>query len=109
MLARLCDVSVSHSLRWQFRLIGRIWEHKYPDPNHNERLLFLEKSFMSFLICVRIFSLSWLTVLAKQEDTEAHLTELFVLVRFLILIILLYNPSPSAWYASSIAYLLVGG
>lgn len=64
---------------------------------------------MSVLVLVRTLSLSQLKGLAAEKETRTQVSELYVLVWFGLLILLLLFPFTSIFYALVIAYRLVEG
>jgi len=96
----------------------KIWTNKYPENKidtpsiNNERgykLSWLEKFFMSILVLVNYVSIGELKWLIKDKEPRTQTTELWVIARLIILIILVFNSSSSVFYIFFVSYFLIEG
>lgn len=90
----------------EFQLMGHIWTNRYPNESES-RLAFLEKSVMSLLVLVRALSLSHLQYVAKDKTGQTQLSELYALIWFIVLLVLLFFPFSSVLYVAIIGYRLI--
>lgn len=75
---------ISSSLS-EYKLIGKIWNGRYPEPSQQLPLSPLERAVMTLLIAIRSVSLNHLCKLAMNYRIASFLSEFYVILRFIIL------------------------
>lgn len=96
----------------EYCLIAKIVTGRYPQPTEDQFPLSpLERTFMTIIVGIRSLSLVHLCSLAAHYGIASCLSELYVLLRFFLLIVILIlhsNISPFLTYAAVI-YCLIDG
>lgn len=92
----------------EYRLIDNIWSDKYPKDVEYE-LSWLEKFTMSLLVFFRTLSFSHVKWCARSKKGRTQIVEIYVLLRFVTLAILVTFPSYSFFYFIIVLYFLMEG
>jgi len=98
-------IQLAHALKSEYQLIRSIWSGNYPETDMYE-LSLLEKSIMSILVFIRSFSIGNLKALLPSKKVRSQASEIYVLVWFFVLLILLVFPSDANWFPFVIVYRL---
>jgi len=96
----------------EYRLIRDIWRGEFPELTTEQLpLTVLERSFMSFLVCIRSLSLVHVTSLLRTFISGSLLSEMYVVGWFAILILLLCEHEfiGPLWVMILVGYRLVDG
>jgi len=79
----------------EYKLLKELWRNTDRHFSNDLNLSILEKIFMSIIIVIRSFSLVNIKELFKNKRLKSEISEFYVVLWFVILIILLFSPIKS--------------
>lgn len=109
-----CSTHLARATKpWQqeYSLVRNIWRGHFPNPQGQLPLTILERSFMSFLVILRSFSLLHVASFQRNFISGSIISELYVIAWFFILLaMLIFNASLAEWLTITLVfYRLIDG